>query len=476
MAEKQGASLQKTLGFWSLWAMGVGSVIGDGIFLLMGDAIVAAGPGAFIPFAVAGFIQIAMMIGMSELAVAVPSPGAMALWVERFISRGWGFVAGVTYIFGYIITGATCGIAIGRFTCYWFPQLDSTLWTIIFALGLNFMFALLNYFGAAVAAKAQLVMTLILVIIMAGFAIFGARYMDMENFKPLFTNGMDGFIAAIPSGMYAYMGAVCLCCAGAECRKPTDLGRALIWSGVTFVVMYGACQIVATGIINYSEASLKISIFTLAAERIFGPFGGTLLNIAAWLAAATCLLMGSFYTSSRVMYQLAKSGGLSQKFATVHPKYKTPAFGIWVTFGFVALFTIIAYFSTDEVYTALCNQNVLVWMVAWGLALLCSFVLRKNYKNLIRQSGWRQPLYPLFPVIGIIGVIYTAFLVATDGIVHLLITAAWVGCIALYYFLVARKKYVGVLGDEEDMAAVRLSALKTDRELEEEALQKTADK
>ena len=144
MQDSSKGEFKQRLGFWTLLAMGVGAVIGDGIFLLMGEAIQLAGPGAIFSFLLAGGLQIAMMIALSELAVAVPSPGAMSLWVECFIGKWWGFLAGISFALGYVITGATCGIAIGKFTCDWFPQLDPALWTIIFALLFNGLFAVIN--------------------------------------------------------------------------------------------------------------------------------------------------------------------------------------------------------------------------------------------------------------------------------------------------------------------------------------------
>lgn len=281
----------------------------------------------------------------------------------------------------------------------------------------------------------------------------------MSNFDPMFTNGLDGFMRAVPMGVYAYMGAICLATAGAECKKPKDLGRALMWSGVVFVALYGVCQFVATGIVPNTEVNLDTAIFTVAAEKIFGPMGGTVLNVAAWLAAATCLLMGSFYTSSRVLYQLAKSKGLPKKFTYLGEKSGTPIFGIVVTWILVAIFTIVAYYAPNQVYVALTNQNVIVWTVAWGLALVCSFILRKDHKKLIQESGWKQPLFPLFPILGIVGCAYTVYLAIAEGVIHLLITVAWIALVAVYYFGFARKYYEGVLTDDDDEAAKKLKQL-----------------
>ena len=81
--ENSEIKLERKLGFWAIWAIGVGSVVGDGIFLLIGQGIDTAGPSALLGFILAGIIQMCMMVALGEFSVAMPNAGAMAVWVER---------------------------------------------------------------------------------------------------------------------------------------------------------------------------------------------------------------------------------------------------------------------------------------------------------------------------------------------------------------------------------------------------------
>lgn len=84
--------MKRNMGFWQIWAIGVGAVVGDGIFLLLGEGIATGGPSAVWGFLFAGLIQMCIMISLGEIAVGMPDAGAMSVWVEKFLFRGLGRV------------------------------------------------------------------------------------------------------------------------------------------------------------------------------------------------------------------------------------------------------------------------------------------------------------------------------------------------------------------------------------------------
>jgi amino acid transporter len=135
----------------------------------------------------------------------------------------------------------------------------------------------MNIAGAAIAGIGQLILVLMLVGIMLVFGIWGIfRGMNMDNFTPFMPNGVGGFSACIPIATFAYMGAACICTAGSECKDPKDLGRALVWSSLTFIFVYCLALFVVLGTINWRDASLDVSIFTVAAEILWGPIGASI--------------------------------------------------------------------------------------------------------------------------------------------------------------------------------------------------------
>ncbi|MDD4583597.1 MAG: amino acid permease, partial [Eubacteriales bacterium] len=300
-------ALLRNMGFWQVWAIGVGAVVGDGIFLYMGQGVQAAGPSALLAFLIAGFLQMFIMVAMGELSVGMPNAGAMSVWVEKYMGKFFGLLSGLTFSMGWVVLGGSISIALGRFVAYWAPIGGLEMGTVIWAAVFFSIFVIMNIAGAAIAGMGQLILVLMLVGIMLVFGIWGIfRGMNMDNFTPFMPNGVGGFSACIPIATFAYMGAACICTAGSECKDPRDLGRALVWSSLTFIFVYCLALFVVLGTINWQDASLDVSIFTVAAEILWGPIGASILNFAAWLAAATCLIMGTIYTPSRIFYAMAK--------------------------------------------------------------------------------------------------------------------------------------------------------------------------
>lgn len=437
----------RNMGFWTIWACGVGSVVGDGIFLLLGEGIAYSGPSAFLAFLIAGILQMFMMIGLGELAVGMPNAGAMSLWVERFMGKWWGFLSGFSFALGWVITGGTTGIALGRLTCWFFPSLDVNKWTIIFAFIFLSLFALLNILGTAIAARTQLILVIILISIMVMFGILGIGKVNMDYYKPFMPHGWNGFLATIPLGTYAYMGAVTLATTGSECKDPRHLPKAMVWASITFLAVYSIDQFVVEGIIPWHEVTMDVSPFTAAAVKIFGQAGGFILNFAAWIASATSILMGTIYASSRIFYQNAKNGYLPKVFAYINPKTRTPIGGILIVYLASIFLILIGIKNPDFVYVTLSYQMTFAWSLSWGLALVAAIIYHKKYPEEIKEAGWKQPLFPLFPILGILGVIMVVYFTFKNSIHSLLASLIWIGALAIYYKFMATKSIKKSLED-----------------------------
>ena len=431
----------RNMGFWQIWAVGVGAVVGDGIFLLLGQGILDGGPSAVWGFLLAGIVQMCIMVSLGEIAVGMPNAGAMSVWVERYMGKGWGLLSGMTFSVGWVVLGGAISIALGRFTCYWFPQINQDTGTLVFAAVFFTLFTVMNIIGTAIAAKSQLVFVLVLVGIMCLFGILGFREIDFANYSPWMPNGFDGFVATIPMGTYAYMGAVCLAISASECRNPRDLGRGLVWASITFLTVYTLCMLVVVGIVPWDQISMDISPFTQAAAVVFGPVGGFILNMAAWLAAATCLIMGTLYTPSRIFYQMSKEGYLPKFFGELNEKTRTPVKGLIAIWVVGMAFILFSYYDASGLYLIMTNQAVIAWIVSWGLATVAGIMYRREMGagRIRTEVGWKQPLYPLFPTIAIIGCLYVLYLSFYDW-VQFLGVGIWLSIFLLWYFVSIKKR------------------------------------
>ena len=430
----------KNLTFTMIWAIGVGSVIGDGIFLMLGEGFSVAGPSAIWAFLIAGFIQMCLMIALSELAVGMPNAGAMSVWVERFLGKKWGFFSGFAFAAGWIIAGGSVSIALGRVTCWFFPGLDENLWSVIFAILFLVIFAVFNLLGGLFTAKLQFALVIILIVIMVGFAVIGLTKMDVSNLTPMMPNGWQGFAAAIPMGTYAYIGAVTLTTCGAECKDPRDLGKGLVASSITFLVLYTIDMVVVAGIVPWEQLGIDASPFTVAANAAMGPVGGAILNIGAWIAAATCILVGTFYATSRIFYQLSTEGYLPKFLSDLTEKTRTPAKGIILILIISVLLVLLSLVNPDFVYVTLANQMVFAWIISWGLAIIAGMIYRKRDYQEILDSGWKQPFYPFFPIVGLIGCAYVIYITIAGDYSQFIPMAVWIIALLVFYEVYSKRR------------------------------------
>ena len=447
MGEK-GATLERSLGFWQIWAIGVGSVVGDGIFLYLGEGISLAGPSSLVAFFIAGVMQMFVMLAMGEIAVGMPAAGAMSVWVEKYLGKFWGLLSGLTFSVGWVILGGSISIAMGRFTAYWWPLGNIEIATVVWAIFFFTIFAVMNIMGSEIAGNSQLILTVILVGIMIAFGVVGLiKGINMENFTPFMPNGFKGFTAAIPIATFAYMGAACLCTSGAECKNPRDLGKALLWSSITFIAIYTIAMFVVLGTLDWTEASMDVSVFTVAAEVLFGPIGASIVNFAAWLAAATCLIMGTLFTPARIFYEMAKEGYMPKIFAKINEKTKTPVAGLVIIWIVGVIGVLCAYFvGATTFYVNLCNQAVIAWSLSWGLAIISGMKYRNEMgaERIKTEVGWYLPGYPIIPVLALICIAYILYLSLYD-VYQFIGLGIWFGIYVVYYLNIKRKIDKGLI-------------------------------
>lgn len=430
-----------------LWALGVGAVIGDGIFLLIGEGIAVAGPSAIFSYIIAGLFQFFLMIALAELAIGMPNAGGMSVWVERFMGKWWGFLSGFAFALGWVFAGGGVSMALGTITSWYFPQLTSGIWTTIFAIIFVTIFAILNILGTAIAARTQLYLVIVLTVGMSLFAVFGLKDVNLSHFDNWFPHGTTGFLSAIPMGTYAYLGAISIVTAGSEVVDRRDLPKALILSSITFIVIYSFAQFVLQGIIPWQDVTLESSAFTDAANIVFGYAGAFIINFIAWIAAATSIIMGTFYTASRIFYAQARRGYLPKFFGYLHPKTRTPVHGIVFIWACSVIFILIGAINPNLIYVEFSLQLTLAWVVSWTLAVIAGILYRKNAKDEVMALPWKQWAYPLFPILGLFGMVivfYGTFLNTPMTLVRGLI---WIVALFIFYKLYSEKR---IIDDKEE--------------------------
>jgi len=427
--------LARKLGFWHLFAISAGAVLGSGIFIAL-SSFAKYGPAIDIAVVVGGVFFLLWMVIGAEFAVAMPRAASLEVWARATLGGYAGFLMG----FGYAFAWATCAeaFALGILTHYFLPQLDARVWGAIFVT----LFLVLNLLGVEISGSVQLALTCGLIGIIWLFNVAGLLKIDPANWStyPHITGAALG--GAIIAAMYAYVGPLLVATAAEEARDIRDMPRAMILSTVFIIAMYAVAILALTGTVPASAfKSLSTSNpvetpFVIAMRHILGPAGAILIAFAAWLASATDVLMGNLYGASRLFYGMAQDGYLPRVFAYVHPRTRVPIFALLLA---AALCYIVA---ATGWYWAFVYVATIAWVIDYVIIALAGYRLRKLYPQLLRVWKYRgYPVIPLVSLAGAIAVLVMCYVPQMGGsITYLWFTIGYLAATYLYWRLYARKR------------------------------------
>lgn len=444
---EQEVALSRTLGLLDITMIGVGAMIGAGIFVLTGIAAGEAGPALVLAFFLNGVVTTFTALSYAELGSAFPEAGGGYLWVKEGMGGTQGFLAGWMSWFAHAVACSLYGLGFGRFAVeivsLVYPQVfayEATL-TLTFMVFIVVLFAYINYRGASETGLVGNVVTIAKVIILAVFIAFGLvaviRRPELnvftDNFLP---NGLPGVFVAMGLTFIAFEGYEIIAQSGEEVKNPRqNIPRAIFISIVVVIIFYILVAFVAIGAVrvpasagdvpiwDYLAAAREVAIVR-AAEQLMGRWGGLLILISG-LASTMSALNATVYSSSRVSFAMGRDSNLPAIFGRVHRKLHTPHWAVALSAVLIILMALSL--PIDEVAKA----ADVMFLVMFAQVNITVMTLRRRRPDLDR--GFFVPLFPWLPVIGILtNVALAGFLAFETGRVGL-VTAGWlVGGILLY--------------------------------------------
>lgn len=402
---QNGESLSRKMGFWQIWALGVGAVVGDGIFLMVASGASQAGPSCVIAYAIAGIMLMCVCMNASELAVGMPVSGSMHDWSKRVLGPRWGVIAAFSNIAMDTVFLGSVGLGTGYISNYFFmwtsnPDASAVIWGILI-LAIVYGITML---GGDVTGKAQLGLIVVLVGIMVIFTIAGIATgrVETSNYTPFAPFGGKGIFLAICAGTYAYMGPLSLLAAAGEVKNIKILPKAMFWAFVTIILLYAAAILVCLGLVHYTEYSTMASPFTIAAEYVFGGAAGMVINVAAWIACVTCLI-GEIFAVSRLLYGMSFHGVVPKAFGRTNRR-GVPHVGLTVAFIIgVALMFMGIVPQLENAYTTLANVACACGIVCLIITVIASYVYKKKFAEEYAALPWKLRGKTVFFIIALLG-------------------------------------------------------------------------
>ncbi len=443
LEEAKGEGLEKTLGVWDLIILGVGAIIGSGIFAVVGIAAagsadgsaLGAGPALMVSMIIAAIACIFSALCYSEFATMIPVAGGAYTYTFATLGEfaAWmvGWVLMLEYAIGFIAVACAWSnhfvqflSGFERFLPAWLAHPPMWLVNDVFAAGkivaenpdayvprlfgvpicINLPAILIVLLMTAILVKGTKdstkmagIMVVVKLAVIALFVLAGAFYVRPENWVPFAPNGAEGIFAGAFLIFFAYIGFDALATAAEECKNPQkDLPIGIIGSLIITTIVYVLVALVLTGIMNTSSTVpldfLKAPMaYCMSINNMNWAAG--LISIGS-LAGLTSVLLVLEMAATRILYAMSRDHFISKRFQKLHPKFHTPALLTW-TVGILAVVGILTL--NLDVAAELCNYGTFTSFIVVCVAVL---ILRKTDPE--RPRPFKVPFSPFVPAMGII--------------------------------------------------------------------------
>ncbi len=471
-AEKK--SLHRSLGAFQLTMLGIGAVIGTGIFVLTAEAAQKAGPGMMVSFIIAGFVCSVAALCYAEMAAMVPVSGSAYTYSYAVMGETVAWMVGWALILEYAIAAGAVSVGWSGYFVGWLETsfgIDIPLSLVrgpfdggainVPAMVIAMVVTALLVKGTKESATVNAVLVGIKILALTLFVMLALPVIKAGQFEPFAPNGFTGISAAAASIFFAYVGFDAVSTAAEETRNPQrnmpigligslgicTLFYLLVAAGVIGTVgaqpvsgpagevlspgtpaLADACAAIQENAVVCSKEALAWTL-----KSIGYPFVGWLVGAAAILALPSVILMMMF-GQTRIFFVMSRDGLLPEKFSQVHPRFHTPHVITILTGIFVTLF---AAFFPVGLLADVSNSGTLFAFAAVSIAVLA---LRKSDPARVRP--FRTPMIGVIAPLAIIGCVYLFF---SLSLVTLELFFGWAAVgLVVYYLYGYRNSHVGL--------------------------------
>jgi basic amino acid/polyamine antiporter, APA family len=407
-----GHELKREVSASQLTAMGVGAIIGTGIFVVIGEGAGIAGPAVILSFVLAAVACVFSALSYAELASSIPVSGSAYTYSYATLGEIVAWIIGWDLILEYGVSVAAVAVGWGaNFNVF----LDSTFGVEIPqaiatspenggvfnlpAVVIVLLITLLLVRGVRESAQANFVMVIVKLGVLAFFIVVSLALFDSDNVTPFAPAGREGVVSAAAIIFFAYIGFDAVSTGSEEARNPRrDLPIALIGSLAICTLFYVLTALGAIGIATPDQLSgSEAPLATALQEGADIDWAASVLSLGA-VVAITSVLLVILYGQTRIFFAMCRDGLLPEGLATVNARYGTPA---RLTMVLGVLIAILAALVPLSEIVKLVNIGTLFAFVLVNIGVM---VLRRTRPDMPRP--YRVPLSPLFPLLGIAFAVY----------------------------------------------------------------------
>lgn len=446
LAASQGAGvLRKELSAFDLTMLGIGAIIGTGIFVLTGTGATVAGPGLVLSFVIGAiacgfaalcYAEFASMLPVSgsTYTYAYATLGELIAWMigwdlmleyllaSAAVSVGWsGYFQSLLSGFGIHLPDALTAAAGAR------PGVETLFNLPAFAIAI--LITALLAFGIKESKKVNNIVVLIKVAVVLLFIVIAVWHVQPANWNPALPYGMSGVFQGAAIVFFSFLGFDAVTCAAEEVKNPEkDIPRGVLWSLAICSLLYVIVSAIMTGIVPFMQFKGIDHPVSLALQVAKLDWFAGFVDLGAILGMLTVILVMT-YGQTRILFAMSRDGLLPKVFSDVHPKYGTPYKATWLIGSIIAL---IAGFVPLGTLAELVNIGTLA---AFTLIAAAIIVLRKREPDLPRK--FHCPGVPYVPALAML---FCGFLMLQLSALTWICFMAWLVIGLVVYFGYSRQR------------------------------------
>ncbi|EJL42557.1 amino acid transporter [Brevibacillus sp. CF112] len=442
MAQVESRQLKKTLGAFDLTMLGIGAIVGTGIFVLTGVAAAEhAGPALVLSFVLSGLACVFAALCYAEFASTVPVSGSAYTYSYTAFGELVAWMIGWDLILEYGVASAAVasgwsGYAQGLLAGFGIHlpvaltnAFDASKGTIIDlpAVVIIFVITLLLMKGTRESARFNTLMVIIKVAVILLFLIVGIGYVKPENWSPFMPFGFAGVATGAATVFFAFIGFDAVSTAAEEVRNPQrDMPIGIITSLLVCTLLYIDVSLTLTGIVPYDMLNVKNPV-AFALNYVKQDWVAGFISLGAIVGITTVLLV-MMYGQTRLFFAMSRDGLLPAVFSQVHPTTQVPRKSTLIVGILVAIFSGLLPLNK---LAELTNIGTLFAFILVSIGVV---VLRRTNPELRR--AFRTPFVPLVPILA---VLFCGYLVYSLPAVTKIGFLGWLAAGAVVYFLYGRR-------------------------------------
>lgn len=470
--------LRRQLGNRHIQLIAIGGAIGTGLFMGSGKTISLAGPSVILIYMIIGFFLFFVMRAMGELLLSNSGYKTFGDFAGDLLGPWAGFFTGWTYWFCWVVTGVADVVAIAGYVAFWFPKLPLWIPALVCIAALlllnlptvrafgetEFWFALIK-----VLAIGALIVIGIVMVVTAHHGIDGhpASLTNLWNDHGVFPTGPAGFVAGFQIAVFAFNGIELVGTTAAETKNPErTLPRAVNSIPIRVLLFYVGALVVICAVMPWRHVSPNNSPFVAMFSLAGLGTAASVVNFVV-LTSATSSANSGIYSTSRMVYALAKTGDAPPSFGTLSSR-GVPANALRLSCSILLIAVVLLYAgeSIIEAFTIVTTISALCCLSVWTIIMVSYLAFRRRRPHLHAASTFPMPggVPMVWAVLAFFVFVIWTLTQKTDTLIALSVTPLWFAVLGIAYLVIRRQPHHAVL---RELHRQKVLAEKTGMELPE---------